>query len=259
MARSLSRRPALAAALLLALLAGVLVLAAGGSTRAAAQTAPGADADYTPPFTGCAFRSSKAVRRGPVTGKRIALTFDDGPSPYTPKILDILGRERVKATFFVQGNQIAGREKDLQRMLDEGHMIGNHSFTHLDLALAGADIDGELDQTQDAIAAATGFTPCLMRPPFGRTSPRLSSALAGRSLTPIIWNVNPVDYQRPGTAKIKQRMLKQANPGGIIVDHDGGGNRSQTVAAMGPVIKALKARGYKFVTVTSLLGLGTTG
>jgi peptidoglycan/xylan/chitin deacetylase (PgdA/CDA1 family) len=260
MVSTLSRRTVLVLLFAIAGSLGALTLHGGGATAAVPRQAGEDAGTYTPPFTGCDFRSSKPVRSGPTSGKRIALTFDDGPSAYTSSILKILAQQHIHATFFIQGNHIAGREALLRQMLDEGHMIGNHSFTHPDLSTASADIDGEVDDTTAAIQDATGgFTPCLMRPPYGRTSARLLSKLGNRSLTPIIWNDNPVDYLRPGIAKIKQRILKQAKPGGIIIDHDGGGNRSQTVAAMPSVIKTLKARGYKFVTVTALLGLGTTG
>lgn len=259
MAFTLPRRFAL---ILLLAIAGSLsaMVLHGGATAAVPGDAAGPTTDYTPPFTGCAFRSSTPVRSGPTTSRRIALTFDDGPSQYTSSILRILAQQHVHATFFIQGNHIAGREALLRQMLDDGHMIGNHSFTHPDLSIAAADIDTEVDETNATIQDVTGgFKPCLMRPPYGRTSARLISKLGNRHMTPIIWNVNPVDYLRPGVAKIKQRILKQAKPGGIIIDHDGGGNRSQTVAAMPSVIKTLKARGYTFVTVTQLLGLDTTG
>lgn len=261
------RRAALPAAVAVLVLLGAFVVLAGNpAPEIAAARAQGVAAAATAaipaaPFTGCQFAGgSRPVRQGPTTGRRVALTFDDGPSPYTAKILDILKRARVPATFFVQGDHIGGAEALLRRMLAEGHMIGNHSFTHPYLNRATTDIGREIRRTQDAIKAATGgFVPCLLRPPFGAVDQRVIDELQNRHLTNVLWTVNPVDYTNPGSAAIKRTILAEVVPGAIIVDHDGGGNRSQTVKAMPGVIKALKARSYKFVTVDRLLGLKTTG
>ena len=167
----------------------------------------------------------------------------------------MLEREHVPATFFVLGRNVAGNEDLLARMLSDGDMIGNHSFTHVDLSKASATDLTQIDDTQATIEAATGFKPCLVRPPYGRTSKKLLAALARRHLTSTLWTVNPQDFLRPGTAKIKQRVLAGVKPGAIILAHDGGGDRSQTLAAIPSIIRTLKARGYRFVTVTDLLGL----
>jgi peptidoglycan/xylan/chitin deacetylase (PgdA/CDA1 family) len=116
----------------------------------------------------------------------------------------------------------------------------------------------QIDDTQAAIKGATGFTPCLLRPPFGLGSRKLLTALASRHLTSTLWSVNPQDFRAPGTATIKRRVLTGVKPGAIILTHDGGGDRSQTLAAIPSIIRTLKARGYRFVTVTDLLGLGLT-
>ncbi|WP_354700746.1 hypothetical protein DSM112329_01033 [Paraconexibacter sp. AEG42_29] len=267
------RRAALVAAVALTAALLLLVIAVGAlpgtgpvPARAAADsTGPALRATgalpVAPPFTGCQFKGDSRPRRhGPASGRRIALTFDDGPSPYTPKILDILRKERVPATFFVQGDHVAGSEAVLRRMLAEGHMIGSHSFTHPYLTRSTTDIGREIRMTQDVIKAATGgFVPCLLRPPFGAVNQRVIDELKAQRLANIIWTVNPADYRNPGSAAIKRTILAGTAPGAIIIDHDGGGNRSQTVKAMPGVIKALKARGYRFVTVTDLLGLRTTG
>lgn len=236
-----------------------LLLASGTGASASGQVTSTGGAVPTPQYTGCAYRSrSSFVRRGSSRRPRVAMTFDDGPSQYTPKILDILEREHVPATFFVVGKNVAGREAVLQRMLADGNMIGNHSFTHVSLAKADAAAQAQIDDTQDAISAATGFTPCLLRPPYGRVTKRLLGALQDRRLTGTLWSVNPRDFTTPGTTTIVRRVLKGVKPGAIVLDHDGGGNRSQTVAALPRIIKALKARGYRFVTVTDLLGLRPT-
>ncbi len=241
-------------------LAIALVLAAGavaGGSVVAATAASDASAPANPQgTTGCQYRQrSTSASTGPSNPRRIALTFDDGPSPYTARILAVLEREHVPATFFVLGKNVAGREDLLSRMLAGGHMIGNHSFTHVDLSKATPTQLTQIDDTQSTIEAATGFTPCLLRPPYGRTSKKLLSALARRHLTSTLWSVNPQDFLSPGTAKVKQRVLAGARPGAIILAHDGGGDRSQTLAAIPSIVRTLKARGYTFVTVTDLLRL----
>lgn len=259
------RRPALVVAALVAASvpvamaiageAGVTATAARATTRSAGPLTLAADQQPAPP-RGCQYRSRKtSARSGPAGRRRVALTFDDGPTAYTSRILDVLEGERVPATFFVVGRNVAGREDLLLRMLQDGDMIGNHSYTHVDLSKASAAALRQIDDTQDAIETTTGFTPCLLRPPYGRTSTKLVGALARRHLTNTLWSVNPQDFLRPGTAAIKRRVLDGVRPGSIILSHDGGGDRSQTVAALPSIITVLKARGYTFVTVTELLGL----
>jgi peptidoglycan/xylan/chitin deacetylase (PgdA/CDA1 family) len=249
-------RRALASAALA--LAGALMLAGTGIGAAASTMATTRFAADEPPASpaGCEYRSRRTnVRTGPAGRRRVALTFDDGPSPYTARILDVLDRENVPATFFVLGRNVAGREELLRRMLADGDMIGNHTYTHVDLSKASAAARAQIDRTQAAIEAATGFKPCLLRPPYGRTSTKLLGALARRKLTSTLWSVNPQDFLRPGTARIKQRVLAGVRPGSIVLTHDGGGDRSQTLAAIPAIIRTLKARGYELVTVTDLLGL----
>ena len=130
----------------------------------------------------------------------------------------MLERENVPATFFVLGRNVAGREELLRRMLADGDMIGNHTYTHVDLSKASGAARAQIDRTQAAIEAATGFKPCLLRPPYGRTSAKLLGALSRRKLTSTLWSVNPQDFLRPGTAKIKQRVLAGVRPGSIVLD-----------------------------------------
>jgi peptidoglycan/xylan/chitin deacetylase (PgdA/CDA1 family) len=253
------RRSGLAVAAITLVLGTVIAITAlaGSATTPDDPHAGATTAASSSPITGCRYRArTSSVRSGPSTGKRIALTFDDGPSSFTSRILDVLEAEHVRATFFVVGRNVAGREELLKRMLAGGHMIGNHSFTHVNLAKADPAALRQIDDTQAAIEGATGFTPCLLRPPFGLGSRKLLRALSSRHLTSTLWSVNPQDFRTPGTATIKRRVLAGVKPGAIILDHDGGGDRSQTVAAIPSIIRTLKARGYRFVTVTDLLGLG---
>jgi peptidoglycan/xylan/chitin deacetylase (PgdA/CDA1 family) len=241
-------------------LAGVIAataLTGSATTPAAPPASVNTATSSAAAVTGCRYRSRmSSVRSGPAARRRIALTFDDGPSSFTARILDVLEAAHVPATFFVVGKNVEGHEALLTRMLDAGHMIGNHSFDHVSLAKADAAALRQIDDTQAAIEGATGFTPCLLRPPFGLGSRKLLRALAGRHLTSTLWSVNPQDFRTPGTATIKRRVLAGVKPGAIILDHDGGGDRSQTLAAIPSIIRTLKARGYRFVTVTDLLGLG---
>jgi peptidoglycan/xylan/chitin deacetylase (PgdA/CDA1 family) len=202
---------------------------------------------------GCAFRGTREVRHG--SGRRVALTFDDGPAAITAQFLDVLEREHVPATFFVLGGQVAGRAPLLRRMLADGDMIGNHSFSHALLSGGGPVAASELRRTQQAITQATGFTPCLFRPPYGGTSAALVAAAAQQHLTSVLWDVDPYDWKSPGAGAITATILRQAHAGSIVLSHDGGGPRGQTLAALPAVIHELKRRGYRFVTVTELLGL----
>ncbi len=231
-------------------LAGLLVLTAGRADPAGAQDDVGA-------VTGCRHTASAQVRRGPASGRRVALTFDDGPGPLTTQFLRILERERVPATFFVVGRNIAGREATLRRILAGGSTLGNHSLTHASLAAGDEAAAAELRATQAVIREVTGFTPCLMRPPYGLSSRRLVAAADAQSLTSVLWSVYPQDTRDSGSRRIRERVLSRVRPGSIVLAHDGGPRR-QTLAALPGIIRALKARGYRFVTVTDLLGRTVT-
>jgi peptidoglycan/xylan/chitin deacetylase (PgdA/CDA1 family) len=245
---------------LVLVLVAVVVFAGPPAREASAQDGPAA----ARPVTGCQYTASAQVRRGPPSAsKRVALTFDDGPATLTTSFLKVLEREHVPATFFVVGRNVAGRQAVLRRALAGGSMLGNHSFTHVNLAAADDAALRELTDTQDAIRAATGFTPCLFRPPFGLSSRRLVHAAGAQGLKSILWSVNPQDFTEPGAKIIRRRVLDGVRPGSIVLSHDGGGQRRQTLAALPGIIRTLKARGYRFVTVTDLLGLalvrGTSG
>lgn len=179
----------------------------------------------------------------------IALTFDDGPHDrVTPHILDTLARHDVKATFFLVGSHIAGREELVRREHREGHEIGNHSWSHPDLTkLAPADALSEIARTQTAIAQTGVPAPRLMRPPYGA----IDEMVAGHTrLTIIRWNVDPADWKTKDPAKLHEQILTQARSGAIILLHD----KPATAAALDGVIASLKPV-YQFVTVSQLLDL----
>jgi peptidoglycan-N-acetylglucosamine deacetylase len=206
-----------------------------------------------PLLLGCTFTGPTSVLNGPRTDKVVALTFDDGPSDFTPKILDILKQDKVPASFFVIGSEIAGREQYLQRELDEGHAVGNHTWTHIDTSGAGPEVASQLDRTQAAIKKATNFTPCLFRPPYGAKSSASVALTAKKGMQSVLWDVDTSDYERPASFDITQRVLNGVKPGSIVLMHDGGGPRDQTLGALPEIIKGLKAKGYRFVTLDKLL------
>ncbi len=209
-------------------------------------------------------QGSRLVSRQPQAGRRIALTFDDGPDPrWTPKIAAILHREGVAATFFVIGSE-AARHPDLVRLLVRGgNELGNHTFTHVALS-SGPDWQRrlQLDLTEAAIAGITGSYTRLLRPPYSATPDAITrrderdlADLAGRRYLVVLADYDSEDWTRPGIAKIVRNASPPGHTGGIVMLHDGGGNRSETVAALAELIPRLRARGFRFVTVSQLAGL----
>jgi len=198
---------------------------------------------------GCSVASPSVIRSGSSRGRRIALTFDDGPSPYTPRILRILDRAGAKATFYVVGSQVPGDTSVLRRVLAHGHELANHSLNH-ELTPSSASMRA----TSDRIRAATGFTPCTFRPPYGEYNSGTVAAARANGMSTVIWDVDPRDWTQPGSGAIYSRVVGGAHPGAIVVMHDGGGPRGQTVAALPRIIAELESRGYDLVTVTKLLG-----
>jgi peptidoglycan/xylan/chitin deacetylase (PgdA/CDA1 family) len=185
----------------------------------------------------------------------IAMTFDDGPSAEnTPRLLEMLKQRNIKATFFLIGQNASSNPDLVRRILAEGHEIGNHSWTHPQLSKLSDDrVTAEITQTQDAIKDASGFTPTLLRPPYGAITPRQREWIENRfGLNIILWSVDPFDWKRPGASVITQRILSQTRPGAIILSHD---IHKQTVDAMPATLDALIAKGYKFATVSQLIAM----
>lgn len=207
------------------------------------------------------YRPVGCVRRGPSVaythGPRhrvVALSFDDGPWPDTPAFVRLLEREHVPATFFLIGGQVTDRYRPLlRRELRDGDALGDHTFTHPFLTRTG-DVRGQLQRTISAIRAQTDFTPCVFRPPYGAYSGSVVATARDLHMATVLWNADPRDYTRPGAGAIASRVLAQVHPGSIVLSHDGGGPREQTLAAYGHIIRVLRARGYRFVTVPRLLG-----
>lgn len=197
-------------------------------------------ADYTKATGGPAFPSDA-----------IALTIDDGPHPvWTPKILKLLDKHQIPALFCMIGNQVLGHENVARMVADSGHQLANHTWSHpLNLGDKAASVARhEIRRAQAKINKTTGQTPKLFRSPGGDWSPQLLKDVAKAGLLPLDWSNDPRDWARPGVASIKQRMLA-ATPGQILLCHDGGGDRSQTYAALSAVLPELKARGLRFVAL----------
>ena len=201
-----------------------------------------------PRMVGCTRDERMFNTHGSTRGKRMALTFDDGPSAYTGQVLSILNDHHVRSTFFEIGQEIPGHGPVMRRIIRSGSELANHSLHHEEGASAAS-----LRETNARIKAATGFRPCLFRPPDGLVSASTSRAAWSLGMSNILWDVDPRDWSNPGSGAIYSRVVGAAHPGAIVVMHDGGGNRSQTVAALPKIISTLKGRGYRLVTVTQLL------
>lgn len=177
--------------------------------------------------------------------KQVALTFDDGPAEHTSAILDILKKEQVKATFFLIGKNIQGREELVQRMFQEGHRIGNHSFDHgfnFDWQSA-ANMTLELTKTNEAIYKVTGEEVRIFRPPYGVTNPNLAKAVKNSLLKSVGWSLRSMDTTAKNETTLLQNILKQVKPRDIILLHD----RCEITAQMLPdLIRILKERNYHF-------------
>jgi peptidoglycan-N-acetylglucosamine deacetylase len=213
---------------------------------------------HVPQLAGCTANGPSLVYDRPAAGRVVALTFDDGPWYQTAQFLTLLEHYGVTATFFEIGEQIAayGHGGAIERrMLADGDMIGDHTWSHPDVARAGAFARTQLVKAAAAIQRATGgFEPCLFRAPYGALSPALLKEARALGFTTIQWDVDPRDWARPGVSEIETNVLDNARPGAIVELHDGGGNRSETLAALPDIITTLRRRGYRFVTVTQLLG-----
>ena len=190
-------------------------------------------------------------------GKVIALTFDDGPGPYTAQLLDILDQHGAKATFFLIGSKVSAQADVLRRMHARGHQLGNHSWSHPELPkLPVGQIAGEIDRTNDAIKQATGVTPTVMRPPYGAVNSAVLEQLRLRGMSSILWSVDTRDWADRNSEIVCSRAVAGAHPGAIILMHD---IHQTSVEAVPCILSALKQQGYSFVTVQTILGTMTPG
>jgi peptidoglycan/xylan/chitin deacetylase (PgdA/CDA1 family) len=198
---------------------------------------------------GCTGGSAGLVTNGSRDRKAVALTFDDGPSEYTPGFLAVLRHKHVHGTFFEVGQEMPGRESTMRRILREGNEIGNHTMHHTEYPGYA-----NIAPTTSLIEAITHFEPCLFRPPGGAVDASAIAAAGEAGLRTITWDVDPADWTNPGSGAVYSRIVGAARPGSIVLMHDGGGSRGGTLAALPAIIDTLRARGYRFATVTELLG-----
>ena len=210
-------------------------------------------------FYGCYYIGSNffipVICSFPTDKKVIALSFDDGPATdYTPEILAILRREAVKAAFFCIGNRIAGNEQLLRQLHEEGHVIGNHSYSHhfwFDM-FSSEKMLADLQRMDAAMSAVTGLQPRLFRPPYGVTNPNLKKAIINGRYTPIGWNIRSLDTVIRDEQKLLKKINEAIKPGAIILFHD---TSRTTLAILPAFIRQVKERGYEIVRLDKMLNL----
>jgi peptidoglycan/xylan/chitin deacetylase (PgdA/CDA1 family) len=198
---------------------------------------------------GCTGGTTGLVTNGSRDRKVVALTFDDGPSDYTDDFLRVLREKDVPGTFFEVGQVMPGREDTMRQVLAQGSELGDHTMDHVEYP-GYAQIAGAAQR----IAAYTHFQPCLFRPPGGAVNSGVVATAGSLGMRTITWDVDPRDWSTPGTEAIYANVVGHTQPGSIVLMHDGGGPRGETLAALPRIIDTLRARGYRFATVTELLG-----
>jgi peptidoglycan/xylan/chitin deacetylase (PgdA/CDA1 family) len=269
-ARRIERPPAHWSILALVILALLLLLFAQGlSTHLTGQSgtpsAGGAGIGLSPQDTLLGARAGRLVPLNPRPGRRVALTFDDGPDPtWTPRIAATLLKLGVPATFFEVGDRVVDYPGITESLADDGFEIGNHTFNHVSLTtLPGWQRELQISLTESAIAGAAGLRPRLIRPPYSSNPLAVTSAdapvylvLARQGYLIALANYDGEDWRRPGVARIVRNATPPGRAGGVILLHDGGGDRSQTVAALTRLVPLLRRRGFRFVSYSALVGLG---
>ncbi len=202
-----------------------------------------------------ATQGTAPIHKNPSAGKKIALTFDDGPHyKYTEQILDILKKYDVKATFFTVGELAVKYPELVMREYSEGHEIGNHTFSHLKMKdMSCAELKNEILSTGTLIENITGKMPVLFRPPEGVLSDCQKQTVADCGYSIILWSVDTRDWAHTPVAKIVKNVMKNTSNGSIILCHDFIGKNSPTPEALEEFIPKLKENGYEFVTVSELI------
>jgi peptidoglycan-N-acetylglucosamine deacetylase len=265
------RRRRLLAALAVAGLIALIVAALSGSGHQHAGSASAAQADLARARHARAHAPSKPendqngavaatlaytpfVREGGGRGREVALTFDDGPGPYTPGVLSVLERFHVHATFFAIGKMERYFSASTVREIEDGDVIGDHTESHPFLAqLSPHDQHEELFEQIARIELLGGKRPVLFRPPYGSFNATTMRELRALHLLMVLWSADTGDFAQPGVPVIVERALAGVHPGAIILMHDAGGVRTQTIAALPAIIRGIRARGYRLVTVPQLL------
>lgn len=203
---------------------------------------------------------STFLLQGSSKEKRVALTFDDGPDEtFTPLVLDELNKAGVKATFFVVGNRIEANPDIIQRIVNEGHAVGNHSYSHPNyLKLSDEEFRKEIDTTDKLIQTYIGHRPSLVRPPYGGVTENQINWLASMEKKIINWNVDSLDWKGLSADEVYANIMDATQNGSIILQHSAGGDGEDltgTVEALGRVIAKLKEKNMELVTVPNLIHL----
>lgn len=198
--------------------------------------------------------SVKSIRRAPAqkaSAPFIALTFDDGPSPeYTPEILRLLTRYHAHATFFVLGSEAAQFPHIVRNIVKQGSVVANHGYRHVNYFSVGvAGVERDAARTEELLKKEKIPTVPFYRPPFGNSNKRLVTAMSREGYTLTLWDIDTRDWSMPGTSFITRKVLSHAKSGAIVLMHDGGGNRTQTVRALAAILPVLESEGYRFVTL----------
>ena len=197
-----------------------------------------------------AYQIEQAEKLRQATEQMVSLTFDDGPNPKTtPLILDILKKYNAKATFFILGQNIAGNEDIIRRMVAEGHEVANHSWSHPNFTKLSPDqIKQEVEQTQAALEQITGQRPLMVRPPYGAVNQTVMNAM---NLPAIYWSVDSLDWKSRDPKAILNVIQANTHPGSIVLLHD---IHQPTAESIEPVIQYLQGQGYNLGTLSNLLG-----
>jgi peptidoglycan/xylan/chitin deacetylase (PgdA/CDA1 family) len=197
---------------------------------------------------------TQGITHGDPAKRMVALTFDDGPSGRTPAILRVLMHNGAHATFFVVGRSTRGMEPVLRHIAATGNELADHTYSHADLlALRAPARKRQLQWTRALVEQATGVQPRFFRPPYGATGPAVNRLGRSLGLIPVLWSVDSRDWQLPGTKAIARRVLANVGPGSIVLMHDGGGDRQETLRALPAILRALTRRHLKVVTLSRLL------
>jgi peptidoglycan/xylan/chitin deacetylase (PgdA/CDA1 family) len=201
-----------------------------------------------------AYARDEPVSCGGGHGDAVALTFDDGPGPYTDQVLDVLKRNHAPATFFIVGAMLRYFRPQLDREIHDGFVVGDHTMTHPSLRGKSRDDQlAEIGGDAGMLANAGARAPKLFRPPYGLFDRHTLDVLERRKMLAVLWTIDSRDFERPGVKVIVHNVLANAKPGAIVMLHDAGGDRSQTIAALPEIIRRLRKRGYELVTVPRML------
>jgi peptidoglycan/xylan/chitin deacetylase (PgdA/CDA1 family) len=198
----------------------------------------------------------RVFTHGPRMEKKVALTFDDGPNLFTPSVLEVLERHKIKGTFYLLGENIERQPDIVQRIVQQGHAVGNHTYSHPDLRkLKPEEVHSELVRTGELFQQIVGWKPKILRAPFGFENPAIITEAQNMGYEVTLWSLDTEDWQKPGREAIKATVLNKVTNGDIILMHCKGGETAGIAASLDELIQELKKMGYTMVTVPELLNI----